>query len=101
MNLSETNTGAGERKWLSEGEAAQALPVITELVFWSSAQIQLAPTTAVHILGTLWSLTLKGNSRSSGASDTIFPPNPHGWFISVHGGVVSLDQVHFSLVLFI
>lgn len=72
--------GREERKWPSEGtrrgDAVQALLVITGLVFWSAARIQLALPTAVHILGTSWSLTVKGNSRSSGAPDPVFLSYP-------------------------
>lgn len=46
--------------------------MITGLVFWRAAQIQLALPTAVHISGTSWSLTLKGKGRSSGAPDPVF-----------------------------
>lgn len=101
-----------ERKGPFDGMWRRRCPgllVITGLVFWSAAQIQLALITAVHILGT--SQTLKGNSGSSGAPDPVFPSYPkcsptprktsraHDWFISANRGVISLQQLHFSFAL--
>lgn len=49
----QTVSGREERKWLSEGEAIQGLPVSAELASWSAAHIQPALAAAVHVLGTL------------------------------------------------